>query len=48
MFDTLDGWVNDFLLPVYTRDLSAHDMTWCPEWWQHPEAYVRLEVLWRA
>ncbi|WP_370460793.1 DUF4913 domain-containing protein [Pseudarthrobacter sp. GA104] len=24
------------------------DVTWCPRWWNRPEAISRLEALWRA
>jgi len=48
VFDTLDAWVNNWLIPVYVRDVSGQSHTWCPEWWRHPEAYVRLEALWRS
>ena len=48
MFDCLDDWVNRWLVRVYVRNLDAPQLTWCPEWWLHPEAYVRLDALWRA
>lgn len=48
MFDRLDDWVNNWLIPVYVRSLESAEVTWCPKWWLHPEAYVRLDSLWRA
>jgi hypothetical protein len=43
-------WVSEFLVPVYRRQLTATGdrTTWCPEWWRHAEAIIRLEALWRA
>lgn len=35
-------FVEDYLQPLYRRRTSA----WCPEWWKHPEATVRLQALW--
>jgi hypothetical protein len=23
-------------------------LVWCPDWWRHPEAVVRLEAMWRS
>ena len=33
-----------------TGDPSAtgRSLAWCPEWWRHPEAAVRLTALWRG
>ncbi|MGO9789744.1 MAG: DUF4913 domain-containing protein [Solirubrobacteraceae bacterium] len=48
VFATLEEWVEKWLLPVYRRSVDGHAMTWCREWWRHPEAYLRLDALWRA
>jgi hypothetical protein len=48
VFATLQEWVEKWLLPVYRRSVDGHAMTWCREWWRHPEAYLRLDALWRA
>jgi hypothetical protein len=48
MFDRLDDWVSNWLIPVYVRSLEGAEVTWCAKWWLHPEAYVRLDSLWRA
>jgi len=47
-YPALPAFVENFLAPTYRRSLSAHTMTWCAEWWQHPEAMIRLDALWRA
>lgn len=48
VFDSLEGWVRGYLLAMYRRAVSGTATTWCPEWWRHPEAVLRLEALWRA
>ena len=48
VFATLEEWVQSYLLNVYRRSVDATAMTWCREWWRHPEAYLRLDALWRA
>ena len=44
----LEDFVGDYLVQVYRRSLSGPSTAWCPEWWRHPEAVIRLEALWRA
>jgi hypothetical protein len=48
VFTTLEEWVEKYLLNMYRRSVDGTAMTWCPEWWRHPEAYLRLDALWRA
>jgi len=52
-----DGWiypnvvefVENYLSMVYLRQVTdTSDAAWCPQWWQHTEAVVRLDALWRA
>ena len=47
-FSTLPQFVEQLLVPMYRRSLGANTLTWCAEWWRHPEAIVRLEALWRS
>ncbi|WP_223840499.1 DUF4913 domain-containing protein [Saccharopolyspora pogona] len=47
MFANVEAWVTQWLAPMIRRPLTG-DTTWCPQWWQHPEAILRLEALWRA
>lgn len=47
-YPSVDAWVRDWLLPVWTRDVSTDSLTWCPQWWRHPEAVARLTALWQA
>jgi hypothetical protein len=45
--DTLIVWVHDTITSVIARPLRG-ELTWCPLWWEHPEAVFRLEALRRA
>lgn len=40
-------WVEDWLAPVYEQLITA-GRAWCPEWWRHPGASVRLHALWHS
>jgi len=44
-FASLPEFVDEFLLPVWRR---LPPSAWCPKWWEHPEAVLRLEALWDA
>lgn len=46
-FPNVADWVQNSLLPQYARPTSS-DLRWCPYWWEHAEAMVRLEAGWRA
>ncbi|MFG3253299.1 DUF4913 domain-containing protein [Streptomyces sp. NPDC048172] len=43
----LKVWVEDLLLPVYGREITA-TRPWCAQWTEHPEAVARLHALWLA
>jgi len=44
-FSSLPAFVEGFFLEVCLRhEVSA----WCPKWWDHEEAVLRLEALWDA
>jgi len=46
-FDSLEAWVADVFAATYARR-STPTFRWCAQWWRHPEAIARLEVLWRS
>ena len=49
LFVNVNDFVNNFLVEVYRRPVvDVSDRVWCPEWWQHPEAWARLTALWHA
>jgi hypothetical protein len=45
--DTLIVWVHATITSMIARPLRG-ELTWCPLWWEHPEAVFRLEALRRA
>ncbi len=47
-YPTVHAFVRDHLAVTYRRALDGRHRTWCPQWWRHPEAAIRLEALWRA
>ncbi|MEV0335524.1 DUF4913 domain-containing protein [Nocardia sp. NPDC050717] len=48
-YATVFDFVTDYLSRVYSRQVTdISDTVWCPEWWRHPEAAVRLHALWQA
>jgi hypothetical protein len=39
----------DLLAPSYVREVNeGAAFAWCPEWYKHPEALIRMESIWRA
>lgn len=48
IFDSLGDWVQAWLLPLYRRELDGRSTTFCVHWWRHPEAYYRLDALWKS
>ncbi len=48
-YPSVDVFVRELLAPTYRRHLDGgRNRTWCPRWWAHAEAILRLEALWRA
>lgn len=47
-YSSLMEWFEDFFKQVYRRSFSGAHLTWCDQWWRHPEAVSRLDALWRA
>lgn len=48
IFESLGDWVQAWLLPLYRRELDGRSTTFCVQWWRHPEAYYRLDALWKS
>lgn len=46
-FPTLDAFVTGLIALIYERATTAVT-TWCPKWWMHDEAVLRLTALWQA
>jgi hypothetical protein len=39
----------DLLAQSYVREVNeGAQFAWCPEWYKHPEALIRMEAIWRA
>lgn len=39
----------DLLAQSYVREVNeGATYAWCPEWYKHPEALIRMEAIWRA
>lgn len=45
-FAGLESWVHEFFVLTFGRD--AEQWRWCAQWWDHPEAVLRLDALWRT
>ncbi len=43
-FADLEEWVVGYLSGTFARPVTA-SWRWCPQWWDHPEAEVRLKAL---
>jgi hypothetical protein len=48
LYPNLVDWVTEWLVPMYRRSMDLREYAWCPEWWKHPEAVLRLSALWRG
>lgn len=47
-YPDVGAFVSASLATTYRREVDGRERTWCPRWWAHAEAVVRLEALWRA
>ncbi|MGW1670283.1 DUF4913 domain-containing protein [Streptomyces sp. NPDC002324] len=47
-FEDVFSFVSDYLSQMIRRPVNGMSATWCPQWWQHPEAGARLLALWLA
>lgn len=47
-FASLPDFVRDFFVVVAVRHDRPSSAKWCPKWWDHEEAVLRLEALWDA
>lgn len=46
-YDSVESFVRDHVAVLVQRKLQG-SVTWCPQWYLHPEAVDRLTALWRA
>lgn len=47
-YGSVDEFVRDYLRHVYRRRIDGRNRCWAGRWWEHPEAVIRLEALWRS
>ncbi|MEU8548181.1 DUF4913 domain-containing protein [Streptomyces roseoverticillatus] len=47
-FADVFDFVTGYLAHTIRRPLDGTSATWCPRWWDHPEAGARLSALWLA
>jgi hypothetical protein len=45
-FPGLESWVNEFFVLTFAR--PGQQIRWCARWWDHPEAVLRLDAMWRT
>ena len=43
-FDSAEDWLTEFGLPLWRRPSTI----WCRSWWEHREALLRVETMWRT
>ena len=47
IYPGVEQFVREVFAPTFVRRTTA-DFRWCPQWWRHPEAIMRMEALWRT
>lgn len=45
--EDVETWVTHEYAPVYIRKINQ-TQRWCPSWWAHAEAIIRLTALWQT
>ncbi|RKS80630.1 uncharacterized protein DUF4913 [Motilibacter peucedani] len=48
LFGSLAEFVEGFFVVAFARTLGGPSGMWCAQWWDHAEAIMRLEALWRT
>lgn len=47
-YGSVDEFIREYLRHVYRRRIDGRNRVWAARWWEHDEAVIRLEALWRA
>ena len=47
-YGSVDEFLRDYLRHTYQRSINGRSRVWDARWWEHAEAVIRLEALWRA
>jgi hypothetical protein len=48
VYRSVNEFVENYLSLLYQRDVRNGRYLWCPQWWKHIEAVIRLDALWRS
>ena len=49
MYSSAVEFFAELLAQSYVREVNeGATFAWCPEWYKHPEALIRMEAIWRA
>lgn len=48
VYATSVDWFEQYWCFLYRRETSTRAPLWCQQWWEHPEAATRIELLWRS
>lgn len=46
-YGSVEEFVRERLVHLFSRSPES-GLVWCPQWWRHAEALVRLDSVWRA
>jgi hypothetical protein len=47
-YGSVDEFVREYLVKNYRRRIDGQRAAWAADWWNYPEAVIRLDALWRA
>lgn len=47
-YGSTDEFLREYLRHVYRRRIDGSNRAWAARWWEHGEAMIRLEALWRS
>nr|WP_205800279.1 DUF4913 domain-containing protein [Microbacterium paludicola] len=47
-YGSVDEFVREYLVKNYRRRVDGQRTVWAADWWNYPEATIRLDALWRA
>lgn len=47
-YGSVEEFVREYLVNVYRRTVNGRARVWAARWWEHNEAIIRLEALWRS
>lgn len=47
VYPGVDAWVTEWFAPMFARH-TGPDRRWCAYWWEHEEAVLLLQDMWRA